>query len=322
MRILSVDLSKAFDRVQHNLIVEKLSKVAPPINNYINNWISNFLTDGQIYTQFEAQASDLRLINQGVPQGTVLGPPLFNTSTFDMNLNTTPNAEITKFADDSNCTISCTTDNDNTLVALDSLIRWCDENRFTLDETKSKVLTVNFKRRESSLLKHEEIAKVDEMKVLGFILDNKMSFKSHVLQSCKKASSICYLLVRLKNLGFTPEVLALLYKSLVLSIFTYGLPVWGGAPISTLQNIDKVQKRAMNLGIIKRFTPIKRLIEEKDMQLLQKMKSPNHILHHLLPTRSEYADGRLRTRETSSNFKLEKKMKLFPHRALRKLYFK
>ena len=108
-----------------------------------------------------------------------------------MNLNTTPNAEITKFADDSNCTISCTTDNDNTLVALDSLIRWCDENRFTLNETKSKVLTVNFKRRESSLLKHEEIAKVDEMKVLGFILDNKLSFKSHVLQSCKKASSIC-----------------------------------------------------------------------------------------------------------------------------------
>ena len=78
----------------------------------------------------------------------------------------------------------------------------------------------------------------------------------------------------------------------------------------------------MNLGIIKRFTPIKRLIEENDMQLLQKMKSPDHILHHLLPTRSEYADGRLRTREISSNFKLEKNMKLFPHRALRKLSFK
>ena len=74
MRILSVDLSKAFDRVQHNLIVEKLSKVDPPTNNYIINWISNFLTDRQIYTQFEAQTSDLRLINQGVPQGTVLGP--------------------------------------------------------------------------------------------------------------------------------------------------------------------------------------------------------------------------------------------------------
>ena len=322
MRILSVDLSKAFDSVQHNLIVEKLSKVDPPINNYIINWISNFLTDRQIYTQFEAQTSDLRLINQGVPQGTVLGPPLFNTSAFDMNVNTIPNAEITKFADDSNCTISCTTDNDNTLVALDSLKRWCGENRFTLNESKTKVLTVKFKRREFSLLKHEEIAKVDEMKVLGFILDNKLSFKSHVLQSCKKASSICYLLVRLKNLGFTPEVLTLLYKSLVLSILTYGLPVWGGAPISTLQNIDKVQKRAMNLGIIKRFTPIKRLIEENDMQLLQKIKSPDHILHHLLPTRSEYADGRLRTRETSSNFKLEKNMKLFPHRALRKLSFK
>ena len=87
-----------------------------------------------------------------------------------------------------------------------------------------------------------------------------------------------------KHYGFSVDYLDLLFKSLILSIFTYAIEVWGGAFYNKyLSRIDKFLNRAFKLGYTKVCYSVLNILSEKDRQLWEKIKSPDNPLHHLLP---------------------------------------
>ena len=117
------------------------------------------------------------------------------------------------------------------------------------------------------------------------------------------------------------SALDILYKILVQSNITYALPVWACANSTELADVDKVQRRALKLGVTSTFTPIFELIENHDNKLLQSSSKQDHILHSKLPKRETYAENRLREKAVAAHEKLEKHLKLFPARALRNKNF-
>ena len=130
----------------------------------------------------------------------------------------------------------------------------------------------NFKKKVPFICSDiESIPLVENMNVLGFIINSRLIFLPHVSKTTSRAFSNLFLLLKLKRLGYRADYLSLLYQSLVPSVLTYGLEVWGGAAKTDLRKVDAVQKRAVRMGIIKEFVPIEEHIKVKDARLLNKI---------------------------------------------------
>ena len=97
VRVLSFDLSKAFDNVPHDVLFETVKKL--PLNPYVINWLMNFLQDREQRVTVDGITTKFLRINRGVPQGTVLGPILFSIMVNDIKAIDSKN-ELCKFADD------------------------------------------------------------------------------------------------------------------------------------------------------------------------------------------------------------------------------
>ena len=157
----------------------------------------------------------------------------------------------------------------------------------------------NFKKKVPLICSDiESIPLVENMKVLGIIIDSRFFFLPHVSKTTSRASSNLFLLHKLKRLGYCADDLSLLYQSLVLSVLTYGLEVRGGVAKTVLRKVDAVQKRAVRMGIIKEFVPIGEHIKVKDARLLNNITKTGskHQLYDILPQRRDYCSERSRKR--------------------------
>ena len=99
VRLFSLDLSKAFDRLLHQVIINQIKQINPGVNTHVVIWLKSFLSDRVQIVSYQNELSKPASINQGVPQGTVLGPPSFNMSFDDLKC-LYENACLVKFADD------------------------------------------------------------------------------------------------------------------------------------------------------------------------------------------------------------------------------
>ena len=101
----------------------------------------------------------------------------------------------------------------------------------------------------------------------------------------KRATAKLYVVFRLRRIGFSIRELTLLYKALVLPTRTYCCSVWGGTSDENLRKIDRVQSKAVRLGIINEYTPIKDIIRISDEKLYRQIldQGENHVLHKILP---------------------------------------
>ena len=161
---------------------------------------------------------------------------------------------------------------------------------------------------------------VENMKVLGIFIDSRLVFLPHVSKTNSRASSNLFLLLKLKRLGYRADDFSLPYQSLVLSILTYVLEVWGSAAKTVLRKVDAVQKRAVRMGIIKEFVPIEEHIKVKTARLLNNISKPGskHQLYDIVPHRRDYWSERLRKRLPTAEVAVKKVYgSMFPDRILR-----
>ena len=115
------------------------------------------------------------------------------------------------------------------------------------------------------------ITRVITVKVLGLIFDDKLTFKEHISTICRNISSRIFLLLRLKRLNYSQNELEHPYGALFKSVISYASPVWGGAAKSDLENIDRLQKSAVRMGIIRNYDPVSEIIKEADVTLFNKV---------------------------------------------------
>ena len=249
-----VDIKKAFDSVNHAILIKKLECLG--IKGKEKKWFENYLKDRKQITIVNGKASSEKLLDTGVPQGSILGPLLFL-----LYINDMPNATnllTTLFADDTTYQLSgnCLRKIEELMnYELGKIANWFDDNHLTLHPGKTRYIIYQAGRKIAEdinlNLKGVPIQRVGNeneetgFKFLGLWLDEKLNWKLHIEKVLAKTRKITYTIIKLKK--YLPaEHIAMIYKGLIKPIFEYGLSIWGHKRTKELNRSHKKIIRIMN----------------------------------------------------------------------------
>ena len=216
-------MSKAFDRVDHHVLIEKITNSLP--SGFVS-WLRSYLSGRSFQVRIHGELSTPHYQAAGVPQGSVLGPALFSILVGDISKHNKDNVFI-QYADDLNIICPFVDITQNTLQQrivnqLEEVALWCSRNKQELNMDKSKFLLCT--RQPLCLDDHFPIQRVRSMKVLGIILNEKLTWDEHVKELCKKASQRLHVLRKVKPYLDQSE-LHTVYCSMIRSLFEYCCPV-------------------------------------------------------------------------------------------------
>jgi len=242
--LLLLDFKKAFDVVPHDILLYKLEMLGATHNTL--KWFKSYLTDRSQYVRLENVTSPPAFISHGVPQGSVLGPLLFNIFTNDFHK--CHHSIHSQYADDTAILISdCSIQELNNKVnkELQSITTWVEANKLSLNLQKTQYLVISNSKSNIQLnvkVRDVVINRVPSAKLLGIILDDKLSFKNHINSIVSKLSSISYALLKIKH--FVPKsILKKIYHGLVYPHLLYGIGDWGSTSEYLLQPLKTIHKK-------------------------------------------------------------------------------
>ena len=244
-----LDMSKAFDTLNHNILVSKLNYYG--IKNASLNWFRTYLKNRLQFVQIDQQKSKTMSISLGVPQGTILGPLLFLIYINDIQYSSKL-FNFIKYADDTTLFNPMADPNqrNSTIIntELKNVSKWLKINRLSLNTTKTKYMI--FHHRQKSIipftndikLDNVTIEKVEKYNFLGFSLDEHMNWNNHIDKIAMKVSRTIGILCKLKHI-FPFSILQTLYSSLIIPHLTNGILIWG----YNLEGLFKLQKKAIRI---------------------------------------------------------------------------
>ena len=196
---LLTDLSKAFDCLNHELLIAKLEAYA--FDKSSLRYIYSYLSDRNQRTKVNNSYSKWCNLRTGVPQGSILGPLLFNIYINDIFYFVTKN-DIANYADD-NTLYSVENTTDSLLSSLvndtDILVQWFTDNYLKLNADKCHLLISKHNKEICINVGNEVIECENSVKLLGVTIDNKLNFNEHVSNIYKKASQKLHVLARISN---------------------------------------------------------------------------------------------------------------------------
>jgi len=244
-----IDLTKAFDMVDHYLLLDKLYAIGLSSDSLL--FFNSFLHHRSQCVTIQGSQSSFKMIDKGVPQGSALGPLLFSIFINDLP-QICSNSSIHLYADD---TVLYFSSSDilqiqHSLQLDFNLVQKCFfSNKLLLNRSKSKSMLFCTRRSSLHLLNNWSISlqdgttlsKVEEFKYLGLWLDTQLSFKPHINSICKKVYG------QLKSLYcsadcFSQQVRKRIITHLIFPILDYADAIYGNTtdlnlqPISVLYN--------------------------------------------------------------------------------------
>ena len=180
-----LDFSKAFDTVNHEILLDKLYHYG--VRGCAHKWFSSYLTDRQQFVTYNGMKSQNQVIKCGVPQGSILGPLLFLIYINDL-ATVCKNTFPILFADDSNLFISGR-DSDLIMKTLNEELKeislWLKANKLSLNIKKTHFMIFSSKNKAHPNvyinIDGETISENSKTKFLGVIIDNKLCWKDHIL---------------------------------------------------------------------------------------------------------------------------------------------
>ena len=246
-----IDLQKAFDTVDHNILLQKLNHYG--IRGIANNWFNSYLSNRSQFVSINGFQSKTKNISIGVPQGSVLGPLLFLIYINDLNVAINY-AIVHHFADDTNLLItgkSLKTIKKHTNIDLKLLCNWLKANKISLNSSKTEAILF---RHPNKNIDYDLKLKIDgkiifltnSVKYLGILLDPHLHWKHHIHELNMKLSRATGMLSKIRHY-VSYNTLISIYYAIFSSHMTYGCQIWGQKgnanrnKISILQN--KILKR-------------------------------------------------------------------------------
>ena len=281
--IASLDLSKAFDSLAHNLILKKLNEMG--LNETATSWVQSYLTNRKQTVRIGNIESGEQIVESGVPQGSILGPLLFITCTNDI-AEALEEYDIFCYADDMQIVIQ---GKSVPLLGkeLESAIRkannYYNKNSLQCNPTKTEVMLLGTKIRlskadqltvkttngiETKLLTGEK-----SLKILGVHIDDSLDWNKHTSLVKQRATNSIRNLHRINQL-IPMKQRRILYNSLVTPHFSYADTIWGNCGAANCKKIQLAQNFAAKsmLGLSKFSSSTQALKKLELMPLSEKRK--------------------------------------------------
>ena len=234
-----IDFSKAFDSLSHSVLLNKLWSLGTSASAL--SWFESYLSDRQqTCTRVGPSVSIALTVTHGVPQGSILGPVLFN--------QVIEETEIDSYVDDTELYLSISLKDIQVGLShisedLKRVAEWCCSNSLLINPKKTKFILFGVPQNLHRLLDisvefmGQQLKPVASCKDVGILLDSGLTFNEHLASlTSSLMSSLCQI-NRVKHL-FPKNVLLLVINALIFSKLFYCSTVWLG---TSKQNINKLQ---------------------------------------------------------------------------------
>ena len=251
--IIFIDFAKAFDKINHAILFDKMSILG--IDTQTINWTRSFLENRTFSVKVNTSMSTSMSIVSGIPQGTVLGPLLYNIYAYDIRKYTTN--KLVSYADDtklfkhiSNDTQKRELDILSLQRDIDGIFKWACENKMTINISKCVHLRIGTRTStytSTYTLNNTSILEVNQYVDLGITISNDLSFKTHIKSICQKSRQLIGMFRKAFGSLLTEEAFRILYKSHIRSILEYCPSLWSPQYQSEIDELESVQRFALKV---------------------------------------------------------------------------
>ena len=319
VRVVFLDISKAFDKVWHKGILFKLKKCG--VGGRLLAWFADYLTERVQRVVINGQFSDWGTIKAGVPQGSVQGPLLFLLFIDDL-VETVGHCKIRLFADDTCLFIEVDNREDAANAINEDLAEinnWSKKWLVTFSAPKTKSLIISNKRDVDQsppvFLDGHRIEEVKYHTYLGLKFSSNLRWNRHINDIALKAEQRLSAMQPLKH-KLDRGSLETMYKSFVLPVMEYAVAVWGGSYDSDILKLERIHIKGMrlvtgataksNIANLYRETAWPSFMDRRDKTMLTvlfKIKNqlaPEYLYELLPPENHQYIRYNLRNNNNIS----------------------
>ena len=223
--VYSTDLSAAFDLIRPGLFVEKARQVIP--DEGLISLMYEFITDRKAYVEIGHSTSTTFSFPAGCPQGSTLGPKVFNIYCNDLYEHIT-DGKLISYADDSYVVVVANDRNEllnKTRTVMTNHLKWLKDNGMVCNVDKTEMMILDDNSPVTIEVDGRTLTSLSEMKVLGLTFDSQLTWSSQVKGVIKRTNRMLHGLRRIRRFLNTEQARQVV-TAYYFSVLYYGLEVW------------------------------------------------------------------------------------------------